>query len=704
MAGIFNEQPGAGFNPAPRTPAENAALIKAIKAKSGAYGENESNYGGGAALRSVFNLEGPESLGANINIPALDGGLGSDDRRNVLGNLGLGANLSANPDVQLAIRQRLKDETSGSESFNFPVERFSFDSEGNFLGGLMDAPNRYGDLPTLGGPTFDQEDDLQTIMADLEATRREIKDSAVLPRFDQEIIEGTGEGLSTGNIKQVLKSEAEEIDALLGNDPVFDDPMGDVSADLAKIKKDKRIKEELIRNETELSEAQTPAEKKYFDTPGGGGRDAAAMSKEKANTQSEQLFIASMEDFILDARGKNPTGPKNKTIEQYKQEFSDATGIDVSGKVDNRLALMAGGLSLLKNRAGKGFNVSKMLESVGEAGEAAMPELAAARKETKQAGLSAGKFALEMQSSDEAKRKTAAEKAMNRTSYYVMPKSEGINGFINNMDKAKRQRLNAFELNALTMNKEFDEDFEVISADSYIEIVKKSLEAPEAVDKFASTKSKIRLFEGSGGESMYTLDIFDVAPNQENGPSVGKLAGGIDSADQIYRELIDDLKYVNKADEDLAKAVSLATDTTTTGEMVANWAKGIASKVGFQVEGDTPTDQLKFFLNRMATENATAILGESGKTLSDGDRKRVDELISQLQVIGGDNPQAMAAKLKQFRETIVVKKRRAILSAFQTLDRYSRQDYSELYSDGDFSEEDEAELLKRRKARDKKDN
>jgi len=318
--------------------------------------------------------------------------------------------------------------------------------------------------------------------------------------------------------------------------------------------------------------------------------------------------------------------------------------------------------------------------------------------------LSAGKFALEMQSSDEAKRKTAAEKAMNRTSYYVMPKSEGINGFINNMDKAKRQRLNAFELNALTMNKEFDEDFEVISADSYIEIVKKSLEAPEAVDKFASTKSKIRLFEGSGGESMYTLDIFDVAPNQENGPSVGKLSGGIGSADQVYRELINDLNYVNKADEDLARAVSLATDTTTTGEMVANWAKGIASKVGFQVEGDTPTDQLKFFLNRMATENATAILGESGKTLSDGDRKRVDELISQLQVIGGDNPQAMAAKLKQFRETIVVKKRRAILSAFQTLDRYSRQDYSELYSDGDFSEEDEAELLKRRKARDKKDN
>ena len=212
------------------------------------------------------------------------------------------------------------------------------------------------------------------------------------------------------------------------------------------------------------------------------------------------------------------------------------------------------------------------------------------------------------------------------------------------------------------------------------------------------------MFDGDGVNSIYTLEVFDVAPNQENGPSVGKLAGGIDSADQIYRELIDDLKSVNRADADLAKAASLATDgSANTGEMIVNWAKGIANKVGFEVEGNTTTAQLNFFLNRMATENATAILGESGKTLSDGDRTRVDQLIGQLRTIGGDDPDALAAKLAQFRKTIVVEKRRAILSAFRTLDKYSRQDYSELYSDGDFSEEDEAELLKRRKARDKKD-
>ena len=97
------------FNPTPRTLAENLALEKKIRAMSGAYGKNRSNYGGGAQLRSTFDLEGPESLGANINIPALDGGFGSDDRRNVLGQLGLGA--SSDPSVQAAIREELKDRT-----------------------------------------------------------------------------------------------------------------------------------------------------------------------------------------------------------------------------------------------------------------------------------------------------------------------------------------------------------------------------------------------------------------------------------------------------------------------------------------------------------------------------------------------------------------------------------------------------------------
>jgi hypothetical protein len=37
---------------------------------------------------------------------------------------------------------------------------------------------------------------------------------------------------------------------------------------------------------------------------------------------------------------------------------------------------MAFGLAAMQNRAGKGFNVGRMLESLGQAGEKALPALA----------------------------------------------------------------------------------------------------------------------------------------------------------------------------------------------------------------------------------------------------------------------------------------------------------------------------------------
>jgi len=673
------------------TPEERYAEVAAR------YSQSPRNKGLGADLRSVFDLEGPESLGAMINIPGYDSGLGGGARLNTLMELkGYGL-----PEYVL---NDFLDQTTGSEGLSVPVEDMMFDSDGSFTKGLVrEDPKKTfgvttdagGQLRTPSGVQFSTEDDLQTIIADLEAARREVTDSGVLPRFDQEIIEGTGEGTANILQKNILESEAAEIDALLGNDPVFDDPMGDVAADLAEIKKRKRIKEELIRNETELSEAQTPAEKKYFDTPGGGGRDAAAMSKEKAENNAEKAFIASMDDFVLAARGENPKGPEKKTIEQYKQEFADATGIDVSGKVDNRLALMAGGLSLLQNKAGKDFNVGKMLKGVGEAGEAAMPELAAARKEAKQAGLSAGKFALEMQSSDESKRKTAAEKAMNRTQYYVMPKGEGVGGFIKNMDKAKSQRLNVFELNALTSNPEFDENFEVISASNYTAIATKAMESPEAVENFASTKTKQALFSGDKIDPMFILDVFDVNPNIENGPDYGKISGGPKAHEPVYRALSSSLKALNRADDKLAGAVALAEGgaANTTNQLVS-WFKGVGSQLGISgVEGNSPTEQLRFYLKSLKVENAAAILGEAGKTLSDSDRQLVEEIISELSTLPftGDNPEVIVAKLNEFRVKVIEKKRNDIKEAYRNLDGFARQDTSALWSDGQWSEDDDAE-------------
>jgi hypothetical protein len=63
---------------------------------------------------------------------------------------------------------------------------------------------------------------------------------------------------------------------------------------------------------------------------------------------------------------------------------------------------MALGLSLMQNRAGKGFDLSNILGEVGRAGQAALPKFEAARKEARAGQIAAGRFALQEQKADRA--------------------------------------------------------------------------------------------------------------------------------------------------------------------------------------------------------------------------------------------------------------------------------------------------------------
>ena len=611
-------------------------------------------------LKTLFQTEGPESGGTYFEIPSFESSPGG--RLDMFKQIGerFSPVIKANPKksgIYQDIVEDINKRTEGADG----------------LGIFLDDPFK---------------------SSELEFAKREIIKNAGLEDLANSNLYPKGsEGMSLTK-KKILEDQASEIENMPNNSSAFDESgLDQIAATLAEAQKPS-----FFNAGDAMATGQAGAEKaSLLDSSTSTGPDDGLRGGSIKNIE-EEAFIAGMEDYIKAARGQSPTGPKKKTIDQYKEEFSKATGIDVSGKVDKSQALMSFGLALMQNKAGKGFNLGKMLSGIGVAGDAAMPELAAARKEAKQASLSAGKFALEMQSSDESKRKAAAEKAMNRTQYYVMPKGEGVGGFIKNMDKAKSQRLNVFELNALTTNPEFDENYEIISASSYTELAKKALEVPEAKDLFSKTKTDLNLL-GDGANPMFTLSIFDVNPNNENAPDYGKISGGAKAHEPVYRALATSLKSLNAEDAKLAKAVALAEGgAATTPEMILNWAKGVGNKFGFEIKGNTPTDQLNFFLNKLSVENAAEILGESGKTLSDADRGLVKGLIGELKTISGDNPDEIASKLREFREKIIVKKRNDILNAYRNLDGYARQDTSDLWGDGDWSESDEAELIKLRKS------
>ena len=162
--------------------------------------------------------------------------------------------------------------------------------------------------------------------------------------------------------------------------------------------------------------------------------ERAAFAKEQARKNDPMgdysgeeptvdLFMQAMADGNV-AEGKEQPKAESREdmLEKYKQEFADATGIDISGKPDNSQALMAMGLSMLKNRAGKGFNVGNMLSAVGDAGEKAMPYVAKAASEAKAASASAGKYALGRIQAGEASAAAFAKELRTHNRAYALEK------------------------------------------------------------------------------------------------------------------------------------------------------------------------------------------------------------------------------------------------------------------------------------------
>jgi len=133
------------------------------------------------------------------------------------------------------------------------------------------------------------------------------------------------------------------------------------------------------------------------------GQDPEETPKSKYDTnmtELQNLFKTAM-DEQKQLFGDLESDVGTKTIEDYKADFQKATGIDVSGEPDNKMALMSLGLSLMQNKAGKGFDLSKILTSVGEAGEAAMPAFQKAKDDARAGQIAAGKFALQQTQADE---------------------------------------------------------------------------------------------------------------------------------------------------------------------------------------------------------------------------------------------------------------------------------------------------------------
>ena len=178
----------------------------------------------------------------------------------------------------------------------------------------------------------------------------------------------------------------------------------------------------------------------------GQDQEETPKSKFEQNKESLQALFTTAMDEQKQLFGDLESDVGTKTIEDYKADFQKATGIDVSGEPDNKMALMSLGLSLMQNKAGKGFDLSKILTSVGEAGEAAMPAFQKAKDDARAGQIAAGKFALQQTQADEkTKLALAKEKRLALSALSKEFRTKAENRFLK-----KEDHLNQMEQKELT--------------------------------------------------------------------------------------------------------------------------------------------------------------------------------------------------------------------------------------------------------------
>jgi hypothetical protein len=320
---------------------------------------------------------------------------------------------------------------------------------------------------------------------------------------------------------------------------------------------------------------------------------------------------------------------------------------------------MSFGLALMQNRAGKGFDVSKILTSVGEAGEAAMPDFRKAVSEAKAIRAKAGSYALSQRESDQ-------QKAMDRRSYVVIPKEGGLQRSVL-QDTGRFSRLNSYELNNLMNNAEFNERFEIIDASTYMDMTKSLITAANKNKKkvYLEKPRSVPLFGGS----KITVDVFYANPNNDTGAKPRVVApelavNAIETMEKGLTRRIDKFR-------DIAKVINET--GVTAGDQIRSFGNQLAISFGIPIgKGETdPVKRLKVLLTELKARNAAEILGESGKTISDNDRKLVDDIVGAIDVFSGDaDIGLLKTKLNRLFKQITASKRDEIEEAYTNLEKF----------------------------------
>ena len=421
---------------------------------------------------------------------------------------------------------------------------------------------------------------------------------------------------SMGNIRpEEIQSQIDRLNKVPGADPLTVDQINELYRKDAKGGKFKpfptdqarQVKDQNLANKFGSGAADESTAQNLI-TEGPSPEEVAMMEAARSEGQGAPAENAFMEALAEKNNAEGKEQPKAETraelLEKYKQEFAEATGINIDGKPDNSQALMAMGLSLMQNRAGKGFNVGKMLSAVGEAGEKALPELSKAKSEAKAARVAAGKYALGQIKADEGVEAAIASSELAFEREKIIKEMEL-------REKDKEQEWKGAEVK----NPYSSEVMEGLSI------------------RMGRSRTGAKYFDPSNA-------LKKIAKTQR------KVNGALETLDQM-EVLLDDL-----GDANTGNAAKLIGDRIKT-LMVAGGLTN--AKVAFPETGISTEDELEAYQKSVVNEFKRFLTQETGNGISNVDVKQLEVLLGDVSVF--TNPLTAKKRLSRIRRIFTGKRK-----------------------------------------------
>ena len=402
----------------------------------------------------------------------------------------------------------------------------------------------------------------------------------------------------------------------------------------------------------------------------GTDQEEAPKSKFQQNQDSLQALFTSAMDEQKQLFGDLADDTGNKTIEDYKAQFQKATGIDVSGEPDNKMALMSLGLSLMQNKAGKGFNLSNILTSVGEAGEAAMPAFQKAKDDARAGQVAAGKFALQQTQADEkTKLALAKDKRLALSALSKEFRTKAENRFLK-----KEDHLNQME------QKELTETIKLRAAQ--IKAGNKANELTGKVLKISPIDGQGNLsysksFKKDAGEGS-SVTIFNNAPEDisrfKNAfGNVKQARNSLTNIGKLNSQLLESgtipaFEIVSDSIKNVGVALGIKPETLFKDQVLSDGKGGFTLK-----KGVSRSDLSKTLRDQLVVQYKRFLTQETGNGISNKDVEMVNKLLGEVAVL--TNPQAANEKLAAI-DAIFQKSEDQItnvFTAFQDRDSYMNE-------------------------------